>query len=82
MIGEIKKLNNKSKVVLKITIKKDKDIFIAYCPALDLVDYGKTVRMAEKNLKIVSCFRLFFFIFFPTTIPQNIFQNIPLYTRL
>ena len=55
MIGEIKKLNNKSKVVLKITIKKDKDIFIAYCPALDLVDYGKTVRMAEKNLP-PNCF--------------------------
>ena len=28
MIGEIKNLNNKSKVVLKITIKKDKDILL------------------------------------------------------
>ncbi len=54
VIGEIKKSGNKIQVVLKITFKKDKDIFISYCPALDLADYGKTLKLAEKNLKITT----------------------------
>ena len=70
VIGEIKNLNNKSKVVLKITIKKDKDIFIAYCPALDLVDYGKTVRMAEKNLKITTK------LFLESCIKRNVLKDV------
>ena len=64
---KIKNLNNKSKVVLKITIKKDKD---AYCPALDLVDYGKTVRMAEKNLKITTK------LFLESCIKRNVLKDV------
>lgn len=46
--------NNKDAILLQldVVIKKEGDYYIAYCPALEITGYGKTVEDAQNSFDI------------------------------
>lgn len=42
----------------KIVIEKERNLFVAYCPALGLSDYGKTIDQALKRMKNLIKFHI------------------------
>ena len=52
VIGEIQKTDkNNFNIVLKISVKKKKEYYLANSPAFNLTDFGNTSNEAIKNLK-------------------------------
>lgn len=51
--GTFTKGNQKIDITLPFVSFKEDNIYIYYCPALDLTGYGETEEDAEKSIKIV-----------------------------
>jgi predicted RNase H-like HicB family nuclease len=47
----IEKTQNHISVGVRVLILKEDDLFVAYCPALELSSYGKNIEEAKDNFK-------------------------------
>jgi len=49
--------NDTMTLILSVFTFKDKELYYAYCPSLDIIDYGASLENAIENFKIeLDCY--------------------------